>query len=58
MMARTPVYTKALDLLLAFERAGKPVSSVIVDGHKVELVLTQPVTQDEFDRIDMRHDKT
>lgn len=57
-MARVTIEGKALHLLNAFERAGKSVGRVTIDGEKIELVLTVPTTLDEFDRIDMRHDKT
>ena len=57
-MARTTIEEKALRLLNAFECAGRSVGRVTVDGKKIELVLVEPVTIDEFDRIDMRHDKT
>jgi hypothetical protein len=57
-MARVTIEDQALRLLNAFERAGKSVGRVTIDGKKIELVLTDPATVDEFDRIDMRHDKT
>jgi len=57
-MTRTKIEDQALRLLNAFERAGKSVGRVTVDGKRIELVLTNPATLDEFDRIDMRHDKT
>lgn len=49
---------KALGLVKAFERAGKLVSRVTVDGRKIELVLMSEQPADEFERIDMRHGKT
>ena len=57
-MARTTIEEKVLRLLNAFECAGRSVGRVTVDGKKIELVLVEPATVDEFDRIDMRHDKT
>ncbi|WP_425050475.1 hypothetical protein [Psychromarinibacter sp. S121] len=56
-MAVTGIEQKALGLLNAFERAGKSVSRVLVDGRKIELVLEQrgAAEADEFERIDMRH---
>ena len=57
-MTRTTIEEKALRLLNAFERTGRSVGRVIVDGKKIELVLHDPATMDEFERIDMRHDKT
>lgn len=49
---------KALALLRAFEQAGKEVSSIAIDGRKIELTFLQSERQDEFDRIEMCHDKT
>ncbi len=49
---------KALGLVRAFERAGKSVSRFCVDGRKIELVLGHDKPADEFERIDMRYDKT
>lgn len=57
-MARTTIEERALRLLNAFERAGRSVGRVTVDGKKIELVLVDPATVDEFERINMRHDKT
>lgn len=48
---------KALGLVRAFERAGKLVKSVTIEGRKVELVLAEDRQTDEFEGIDMRHDK-
>ncbi len=57
-MARTSIEEKALRLLSSFESAGRTVGRVTIDGRKIELVLTTDQGADEFDRIDMRHDKT
>lgn len=57
-MARTTIEEKALRLLSAFERAGRTVGRVTVDGRKIELVLMTEQSTDEFERIDMRHGKT
>lgn len=57
-MARTKIEHRAIALLNAFERAGKPVGCVTIEGRKIELVLLQPSEDDEFERINMRHDKT
>ncbi len=57
-MARTTMEEKALRLLSAFERAGRTVGRVTIDGRKIELVLTGDQPADEFERIDMRHGKT
>ncbi|WP_417247392.1 MULTISPECIES: hypothetical protein [Celeribacter] len=57
-MAGSSIEQKAIGLLQAFEKAGKSVSRVMIDGKKVELYFEQPKAIDEFDRIDMRHDKT
>lgn len=57
-MARTTIEEKALRLLNAFERAGRSVGRVTIDGKKIELVFSDPTTVDEFERLDMRHGKT
>lgn len=49
---------KALNLLNVFERAGKPVSRVVVEGRRIEIELATREDSDEFDRIDMRYGKT
>ena len=56
-MARTTIEEKALRLLRTFERAGRSVGRVTVDGKKIEIVFTEPNSPDEFERINMRHDK-
>ena len=56
-MARTTIEEKALRLLSAFERAGRTVGRVTVDGRKIELELVGDQPADEFARIDMRHGK-
>lgn len=56
-MSRTKIETKALDLVDAFERAGKSVGRVTIEGRRIELVLSRPKEGDEFEGIDMRHDK-
>ncbi|SPF77001.1 hypothetical protein ALP8811_02020 [Aliiroseovarius pelagivivens] len=57
-MTATPIEKKALGLLNTFERAGKTVSRVTIEGRKIEIVLSKPKERDEFARIDMRHGKT
>ncbi len=52
------VEQKALSLLRAFERAGKIVGSVAIEGRKIELVLLAQNEPDEFEKVDMRYDKT
>lgn len=56
-MARTTIEDKALRLLRTFESAGRSVRRVTVDGKKIEIVLTEPNSPDEFERINMRYDK-
>lgn len=58
MMAKAKIEQKALELLNAFERAGKSVGRVTIEGRKIELVLSAPKDRDEFEGIDMRHDET
>lgn len=57
-MAVTTIEQKAVGLLNAFERAGKSVKSVTVEGRKIEIVLSSAERTDDFERIDMRHGKT
>ncbi|MDJ0995625.1 MAG: hypothetical protein QNI90_18745 [Dinoroseobacter sp.] len=57
-MAGITAEQKALSLLNAFERAGRAVSRVVVDGRRIELELAPSDDRDEYDRIDMRHGKT
>ena len=56
-MATTSIEQKALHLLNAFERAGKLVKRVTVDGRKIELELSSQEESGEFDGVDMRHGK-
>lgn len=56
-MAVRNQHEQALKLLDAFERAGKSVARVVVDGRRIEIELARGETHDEFDRIDMRHGK-
>ena len=44
---------KALRLMAAFERAGKSVGRITIDGRKIELVSDDPGRADEFERVDM-----
>ncbi|MEP1765265.1 MAG: hypothetical protein ABJJ53_01225 [Sulfitobacter sp.] len=57
-MSASTVEQRALSLLSTFEKAGKTVSRVTIEGKKIELVLSTGPTADEFERIDMRYDKT
>ncbi|MCF2904632.1 hypothetical protein L0666_06515 [Octadecabacter sp. CECT 8868] len=49
---------RALQMLDAFENAGRAVSRVVIDGRRIEIELLRGDDRDEFDRIDMRHGKT
>jgi len=57
-MASNKLEQSALSLLTAFENAGKSVNRVIVEGRKIEIVLSKEHDDDDFDRIDMRYGKT
>lgn len=57
-MAGTNIEQKALGLLKTFEKAGKPISRIMIHGRKIELVLERGSSDDEFENIDMRHGKT
>jgi hypothetical protein len=56
-MASGSVESRALSLVKAFERDGKTVSRVTIEGRKIELVLSEAPAADDFARIDMRYDK-
>jgi len=55
--SKSNVELKALSLLNTFEKAGKTVNSITIDGRRIQLILTKGETVDEFDGIDMRHGK-
>ena len=57
-MSGSNIEQRALSLVNAFEKSGRTVASITIDGKKIELVLSigQPI--DEFDKIGMRQDKT
>ena len=57
-MSGSSIEQRALSLVNAFEKSGRTVTGITIDGKKIELVLdiVQPI--DEFDKIGMRHDKT
>ncbi|WOI30454.1 hypothetical protein [Sulfitobacter dubius] len=57
-MSSSKIEQRALSLINAFERSGRMVSRVTIDGGKIELVLSTEPTGDEFERVDMRYDKT
>jgi hypothetical protein len=48
---------KAIRLLQALERSGRAVSSVVVEGRRIEVKLGGGPIVDEFDGVKMRHDK-
>ena len=58
MSSATTTERKAISLLEALERAGKAVTSVVVEGRRIEVKFEGGVARDEFERIDMRHGKT
>lgn len=58
VMANKTIEQKAIGLLNAFENAGKPVTRVLIEGRKIELVLSIEDAPDEFERLNMRHGKT
>ncbi|MCK0103336.1 hypothetical protein [Pseudohalocynthiibacter sp. F2068] len=57
MSSATTTEQKAIRLLQALERAGKSVSSVVVEGRRIEVKFEGVPTVDEFERIEMRHGK-
>ena len=56
-MSLGTIEKKALSLLSALERAGKSVSSVAVEGRRIEILLSTGEAVDEFDKLEMRHGK-
>ncbi len=42
-------------MLNAFEKAGKLVTRVSIEGRKIELELASDERSDDFDGINMRH---
>jgi len=57
-MSGSNIEQRALSLVNAFEKSGRTVASITIDGKKIELVLAIEQSIDEFDKIGMRHDKT
>ncbi|WP_299411926.1 hypothetical protein [uncultured Sulfitobacter sp.] len=57
-MSAPKIEQRALNILDAFEKSGRVVSRVTIEGRKIELVLSKELIVDEFERVDMRHDKT
>lgn len=57
-MSGSSVEQRALSLLSSFEKAGRTVSRVTIEGRKIELLLSVGPTADEFERTDMRYHKT
>ena len=47
----TSLEQKALSLLNAFDRAGKSVSSVIIESKRIEIEIQGRDDSDEFDRL-------
>jgi hypothetical protein len=58
MVALNKLEQQALSLMAAFEKAGKTVSRVTVDGRRIEIDLATDDVRDEFDRINMHHGQT
>lgn len=48
---------RALKYVHAFERDGKTVRKVLIDGRKIELTLDDGTALDEFDAVDMSREK-
>ena len=56
-MASSTIEQKALRALAAFEKAGKSVSRVTLEGRKIEIVFSTEKEPDEFERIEMTYGK-
>lgn len=57
LSAATATEQKAIRLLEALERAGKTVSSVVVEGRRIEVKFEGVSVVDEFEGIEMRYGK-
>lgn len=57
-MPSKTVEQRALSLMRTLESAGKQINRVTIEGRRIEIELSCGQDTDEFDRIDMRHDKT
>jgi hypothetical protein len=57
MKMASNIETKALSIIEAFERSGKKVSRVILDGRRIEVELVCVEDQDSFAHFDMRYGK-
>ncbi len=56
-MSSATTEQKAIRLLQALERSGKAVSSVVVEGRRIEVKFEGGLPSDEFERLEMRHGK-
>lgn len=56
-MSSATTEQKAIRLLQAMERTGKAVSSVVVEGRRIEVKFDGGLPSDEFERLEMRHGK-
>ncbi|MEP4038261.1 hypothetical protein [Pseudophaeobacter sp.] len=56
-MSSATTEQKAIKLLEALEHAGKSVSSVVVEGRRIEVKFEGCLPSDEFAKIEMRHGK-
>lgn len=56
-MSSATTEQKAIRLLQALERTGKAVSSVVVEGRRIEVKFEGGLPGDEFERLEMRHGK-
>ena len=57
-MGHTRIEEKALRLLRTFERSGRIIGRVTIEGKKIELVFAEPDVPDDYERLDFNHDKT
>jgi hypothetical protein len=57
-MSVKTIEQRVLSLLTSLESSGRFVTSVAVEGRRIEFVLASGESLDDFDGIDMRHGKT
>ena len=57
-MTASKTEREALRYLSIFEAKGKQVARVVIDGRRIEFEFARAEdSQDEFDKVDMRHGK-
>ena len=50
-----PTEQRAMRLVREFEGVGKSVSSIAIEGGRIEIGFSHPELGDDFDKIEMRY---